>query len=79
MQVAPTVDVAAIRRHLDKKTTYELCDDFEHLTNSKRRMPWAEQAITDALFTRNEAAWLEWQMSGNTFGPAMPHRFFAVK
>ncbi|MEU6765933.1 hypothetical protein ABZ916_25885 [Streptomyces sp. NPDC046853] len=77
--MAQTVDVAAIRRHLDKKTTLELCDDFEHLTKSTRRMPWAEQAVTDALFTRNETAWLEWQMSGDLLGPAMPHQFFAIK
>ncbi|MFK0231182.1 hypothetical protein ACIQUL_36060 [Streptomyces sp. NPDC090303] len=67
-----------IRRHLGSRTTLELCDDFEHLTKSSRRMPWAEQAISDALFKRNSNAWFSWQFEGNAFGQPMPHRFFGL-
>ncbi|MGW2710755.1 hypothetical protein ACWC4J_17445 [Streptomyces sp. NPDC001356] len=76
--MAQTLDVAAIRRHLEGRTTLELCDDFVNLVNAKRRMSWAEQAISDALFARNEVAWLSWQMDGSIFGPARPHRFFGL-
>jgi hypothetical protein len=73
-----TINVAKIRRHLERRTTLELCDDFVNLVNAKRRMTWAEQSVSDALFARNEVAWLEWQMSGSTFGPARPHPFFGL-
>ncbi|QJS09123.1 hypothetical protein HKX69_05990 [Streptomyces argyrophyllae] len=73
-----TIDAVAVRGHLAEKTTQELCDDYRHLVNSKRRMSWAEQAISDALFERNEVAWVEWQLGGNLFGPSMPHRFFGL-
>ncbi|MEV0471023.1 hypothetical protein [Streptomyces prunicolor] len=72
------IDARAIRGHLVGKTTQELCDDFEHLVHGKRRMTWAEQAISDVLFGRNEVAWVEWQLGGNLFGPTMPHRFFGL-
>ncbi|MGJ3559670.1 hypothetical protein ACR6C2_17005 [Streptomyces sp. INA 01156] len=77
--MAQTIDAVAVRRHLEGKTTQELCDDFEHLVKSARRMAWAEQAIMDALFERNSAAHLEWLMEGQPFGPVMPHRFFGLK
>jgi hypothetical protein len=77
--MAQTIDAVAVRGHLAQKTTQELCDDFEHLVQSPRRMPWAEDAITSELFERNEVAWIEWQMEGNLFGAAMPHRFFGLK
>lgn len=76
--MAQTIDAAAIRGHLGAKTTQELCDDYVHLVNSKRRMRWAEQAISDALFERNDVAWCEWQMGGGLFGPYRPHRFFGL-
>jgi hypothetical protein len=76
--VAQTLDAGKIRAHLTSKTTQELCDDYEHLANSKRRMPWAEQAISDVLFERNEMAWFDWQFTGNPFGPVTPHRFFGL-
>ncbi|MGV9693404.1 hypothetical protein ACWDUX_30350 [Streptomyces sp. NPDC003444] len=72
------VDAAVIRRRLEKRTTLELCDDFEHLSKSSRRMPWAEQAVSDVLFSRNETAWFSWQFDGNAFGPPMPHRYFGL-
>ncbi|MFC9591553.1 hypothetical protein ACFTUC_17405 [Streptomyces sp. NPDC056944] len=72
------IDATIIRQHLGNRTTLELCDDFEHLTKSSRRMPWAEQAISDALFERNENAWFAWQFEGNLFGPPMPHRAFGL-
>ncbi|MER6382123.1 hypothetical protein ACWDBP_39775 [Streptomyces sp. NPDC001233] len=73
------MDAVMVRQHLTTRTTQELCDDYEHLVNSKRRMPWAEHAITSALFERNQVAWLEWQMDGNLFGPPLPHSFFGLK
>jgi hypothetical protein len=76
--VSQTIDVAAVRGHLDSKTTLELCDDYQHLRKSKRRMPWAEQAISDALFARNQLAWFEWQMEGGLFGYPRPHRYFGL-
>lgn len=77
--MSQTIDEKAIRGHLVNKTTQELCDDFEHLVKSARRMSWAEQAVSDALFERNEVAWVDWQLGGNLFGPHMPHRFFGLK
>lgn len=78
MQVPQTLDAGAIRGHLEGKTTLDLCDDFQHLRKAARPMPWAEQAISDVLFARDETAWFEWQMEGNLFGRAMPHRFFGL-
>lgn len=72
------IDAKVIRSHLGGRTTQDLCDDFEHLVNARRPMPWAQQAIADALFERNEVAWIEWQLGGNLFGPTMPHRFFGL-
>ncbi|MET7984592.1 hypothetical protein [Streptomyces sp. NPDC005281] len=74
-----TIDAVAVRGHLAQKTTQELCDDFERLVKSPHRMAWAEDAIIAALLPHNGAAWLEWQMEGGLFGPAMPHRFFGLK
>ncbi|MFF4245195.1 hypothetical protein ACFYY2_12060 [Streptomyces sp. NPDC001822] len=73
-----TIDIAVIRTGLEGKTTLELCDDFKHLRNSTRPMPWAEQAISDVLFGRNETAWFEWQLEGDLFGRALPHRYFGL-
>lgn len=72
------VTAVVVRGHLDAKTTQELCDDFEHLKQCARPMPWAEQAISDALFHRNEVAWFEWQFSSHAFGVPMPHRYFGL-
>ncbi|WP_435270956.1 hypothetical protein [Streptomyces sp. 1222.5] len=77
--MSQTLNAVEVRKHLTSKTTQELCDDYEHLVNSKRRMPWAEHAITSVLFERNQVAWLEWQMEGHAFGIPMPHRFFGLK
>ncbi|MFF8629716.1 hypothetical protein [Streptomyces werraensis] len=74
-----TIDATAVRRHLSQRTTQELCDDYEKLTNSSRRMPWAEDAIVRELADRDEKAWFEWQFTGNPFGPVMPHRFYGLK
>ncbi|MFD4608250.1 hypothetical protein ACFWOT_09050 [Streptomyces sp. NPDC058440] len=74
-----TLDAVAVRRHLTQKTTQELCDDYEHLANSVRRMPWAEQAISDVLFERDNDKWFEWRMQGEAFGPAMPHPYYGLK
>lgn len=74
----PVIDAKVIRGHLDNKTTLELCDDYEHLSESERPMPWAQQALSDVLFERDEAAWVEWQLGGNLFGRSMPHRFFGL-
>jgi hypothetical protein len=41
-------------------------------------MPWAEQTISDVLFTRDETAWFLWQLEGDLFGRSMPHRFFGL-
>ncbi|MFE5542738.1 hypothetical protein ACFQ71_02850 [Streptomyces sp. NPDC056534] len=76
--MAQTIDVAAIRRHLENRTTLELCDDYKHLTQTARRMPWAEQTISDVLFERNAGAWFEWQLEPRLFGEPMPHRFFGL-
>jgi hypothetical protein len=73
-----TIDIAVIRSGLEGKTTLELCDDYEHLRKSARPMPWAEQTISDVLFTRNETAWFLWQLEGDLFGRSMPHRFFGL-
>jgi len=78
MYVPQTIDAKAIRGHLKSKTTLELCDDLMHLRESARPMPWAEQAISDVLFDRNEVAWCDWQMGGNLFGPERPHRYFGL-
>ncbi|MER6102432.1 hypothetical protein ABT115_08895 [Streptomyces sp. NPDC001832] len=72
------VTAAVMRGHLAAKTTQELCDDYEHLVDSKRPMPWAEQAVSDVLFERNQLAWLEWQMEGGLFGFPKPHRYFGL-
>ncbi|MFI8815694.1 MULTISPECIES: hypothetical protein [unclassified Streptomyces] len=72
------IDAKVIRSHLNHKTTLELCDDFAHLSKSERPMPWAQQAISDALFERNETAWFEWQLGGDLFGRSMPHGFFGL-
>jgi hypothetical protein len=72
-------DAVAVRGHLARRTTQELCDDFEQLVKLERRMSWAEQVISDALFKRQPLAWVEWQMEGCPFGPVMPHRFFGLK
>ncbi|MFG3176549.1 hypothetical protein ACGFZC_15995 [[Kitasatospora] papulosa] len=73
-----TIDIARIRNGLEGKTTLELCDDFEHLRKSARPMPWAEQAISDVLFARDESSWFLWQLEGDLFGRALPHRFFGL-
>jgi alpha-D-ribose 1-methylphosphonate 5-triphosphate synthase subunit PhnH len=74
----PVIDAKVIRGHLQGKTTFELCEDFEHLSKSVRPMPWAEQAISDVLFERDSVAWLQWQLDGDYFGRSMPHRFFGL-
>ncbi|MFF9649717.1 hypothetical protein [Streptomyces sp. NPDC014622] len=77
--LVPILDAKVIRGHLEDKTTLELCDDFMHLRKSERPMPWAEQAISDALFARNQLSWFAWQLDGNGFfGPSRPHRFFGL-
>jgi len=76
--VPQTLDARKVRSRLDGKTTFELCEDFVLLVNSPRRIVWAEQAISDVLFERNEVAWVEWQLGGQLFGPARPHRFFGL-
>ncbi|MGW5773144.1 hypothetical protein ACWEVY_28830 [Streptomyces longwoodensis] len=77
--MAQTIDATAVRRLLENRTTQELCDDYEKLVTSSRRMPWAEQALSDALFARNEFAWFAWQFTGNPFScPVMPHRFYGL-
>ncbi|MFB6654866.1 hypothetical protein ACFCZ4_06785 [Streptomyces microflavus] len=73
-----TIDIAIIRDGLGRKTTLELCDDYAQLRKCERRMPWAEQAISDVLFTRNETSWFLWQLEGDLFGRALPHRFFGL-
>ncbi|MFI1530015.1 hypothetical protein [Streptomyces griseus] len=73
-----TIDIAIIRDGLGRKTTLELCDDFAQLRKCERRMPWAEQAISDVLFTRNETSWFLWQLEGDLFGRALPHKFFGL-
>jgi hypothetical protein len=77
--VPQTIDAVAIRRHLSSKTIQELCDDYEHLVKSKRKMSWAENAVCMELSNRNSEAWFAWQFEGNPFGPVMPHRFFGLK
>lgn len=73
-----TIDIAVIRRGLERRTTLELCEDYAHLKKCTRRMPWAEQVISDVLFARNENAWFLWQLEGDLFGRALPHRFFGL-
>jgi hypothetical protein len=76
--MAQVMDAAAISRQLLSKTTQELCDDYWNLVNSKRRMGWAERAVEDALFARNEVACLEWMIENSGLIPCRPHRFFGL-
>ncbi|MYX26089.1 hypothetical protein GTY75_05295 [Streptomyces sp. SID8381] len=74
-----TIDAVAISRHLSRRTTQELCDDYWNLVNAKRRIPWAERAVEDVLFARHEVACLEWMPdNGGLIGPTRPHRYFGL-
>ncbi|MEV3860685.1 hypothetical protein AB0J38_41050 [Streptomyces sp. NPDC050095] len=73
-----TVRKAEVLDYLKNRSTKELCEDFAELVSLNRRMTWAELAVSDVLFERNELAWIEWQLGGNLFGPELPHKYYGT-